>query len=73
VETILAAKALPASATRARFDPSGAVMELFAAGLCLLIVLPIGWLVVFGFTDRARNLTLANFVTLSGGIHPRNN
>ena len=39
-------------------------MALFAAGLCLLVVLPIAWLVVFAFTDRARNVTLANFVTL---------
>ncbi len=57
-------EALPAPATRSRLDLSGAVMALFAAGLCVLIVLPIGWLVVFGFTDRARNFTLANFVTL---------
>ena len=39
-------------------------MALFAAALCLLVVLPIAWLVVFAFTDRARNVTLANFVTL---------
>ena len=49
---------------RSRIDLSGAVMALFAAGLCLLVVLPIGWLVVFAFTDRARNFTLANFATL---------
>jgi iron(III) transport system permease protein len=58
---------LPAPATRAmrpRLDLSGAVMALFAAALCLLVVLPIAWLVVFAFTDRARNVTLANFVTL---------
>ena len=60
-------EALPRSAAatmRSRIDLSGAVMALFAAGLCLLVVLPIGWLVVFAFTDRARNFTLANFVTL---------
>ena len=59
--------ALPAPATRMarpRLDLSGAVMALFAAVLCLLVVLPIGWLVVFAFTDRARNVTLANFHTL---------
>ena len=39
-------------------------MVLFAAALCLLIVLPIAWLGVFAFTDRARNVTLANFHTL---------
>ncbi len=49
---------------RRRLDISGAVMALFAALLCLLIVLPIAWLVVFAFTDRARNVTLANFHTL---------
>ena len=60
-------EALPAPAmraSRARLDLSGLVMALFAAALCLLVVLPIAWLVVFAFTDRARNVTLANFVTL---------
>ena len=59
--------ALPAPiarTTRSRLDISGAAMALFAAVLCLLVVLPIGWLVVFAFTDRARNVTLANFATL---------
>jgi len=60
-------EALPAPLARAlrpRLDLSGAVMALFAAVLCLLVVLPIGWLVAFAFTDRARNVTLANFRTL---------
>ena len=60
-------EALPAPiarTTRSRLDISGAVMALFAAVLCLLVILPIGWLVVFAFTDRARNVTLANFHTL---------
>jgi iron(III) transport system permease protein len=48
----------------ARLDLSGAVMALFGAALCLLVGLPIGWLVVFAFTDRARHLTLANFQLL---------
>ena len=47
--------------SRARFDISGLAIGLFAALLCLLIILPIGWLVAFAFTDRARNPTLANF------------
>ena len=66
-EPIVAVEALPAAAeraTRSRLDLSGAVMALFAAGLCLLVVLPIAWLVVFAFTDRARNVTATNFVTL---------
>jgi iron(III) transport system permease protein len=48
----------------ARIDLSGVVMVLFAAGLCLLIILPMAWLAVFAFTDRARSPTLANFYTL---------
>jgi iron(III) transport system permease protein len=53
-----------ATVLRSRIDLSGAVIGLLAATLCLLIILPIGWLVVFAFTDRARNPTLANFHTL---------
>ena len=63
----MSVEALPAPLARAlrpRLDLSGAVMALFAAVLCLLVVLPIGWLVVFAFTDRARTFTLANFQTL---------
>jgi iron(III) transport system permease protein len=48
----------------ARLDLSGVVMVLFAAALCVLIILPMAWLAVFAFTDRARNATLANFYTL---------
>jgi len=58
----LAASALPGA--RARLDLSGAVMALFAAILALLIILPLAWLVVFAFSDRARNPTLANFQLL---------
>src|SRR5262245_38033049 len=49
---------------RRRLDLSGAVLALFAAILALLIILPLGWLVVFAFSDRARNPTLANFQLL---------
>ena len=62
VETLQAPTA--ARVVRSRIDLSGAVMALLAAALCLLVILPIGWLVVFAFTDRARNPTLANFHTL---------
>ncbi|HEU0159747.1 MAG TPA: iron ABC transporter permease [Hyphomicrobiaceae bacterium] len=58
----LAASALPE--VRARLDLSGAVMALFAGILALLIILPLAWLVVFAFSDRARNPTLANFQLL---------
>jgi iron(III) transport system permease protein len=47
-----------------RIDTSGAVLAAFAAVLCLLIVLPIAWLLVFAFTDRAGQATLANFATI---------
>jgi iron(III) transport system permease protein len=60
----LTAEALKGQAARTpsrRFDISGAVMGVFAAILCLLIVLPIAWLLVFAFTDRAGDVTLANF------------
>jgi len=39
-------------------------MALFASLLCLLIVLPIGWLIYFAFTDRSGNPTLNNFYIL---------
>jgi iron(III) transport system permease protein len=45
---------------RARLDLSGPVIGALALGLCVLIVLPIGWLVVFAFSGRA-GPTLANF------------
>jgi iron(III) transport system permease protein len=62
VETLQAPAAT--GVVRSRIDLSGGVMALLAAALCLLVILPIGWLVVFAFTDRARNPTLANFHTL---------
>jgi iron(III) transport system permease protein len=61
VDTLSAPALRPA---RARFDLSGGVMALFAAVLALLIVLPVGWIAVFAFTDRTRAPTLANFRTL---------
>ena len=56
--------ASPLASARRRLDLSGAVMALFAAILALLIILPLAWLVVFAFTDRARQPTLANFQLL---------
>ena len=53
--------ASPLSSARRRLDLSGGVLVLFAAILALLIILPLAWLVVFAFSDRARNPTLANF------------
>ena len=46
------------------FDLSKPVLYGFAAVLCLLIVLPMSWLVYYSFTDKDGALTLQNFVTL---------
>jgi len=54
----VAPRALP---WRARRDLSGAILAVFALALCLLVLLPIGWLVVFAFTGRGGRFTLANF------------
>ena len=49
---------------RSRIDLTRPVLWLFAACLVLLIVLPMSWLAVFAFTDKARHVTLQNFITL---------
>ena len=46
---------------RFRVDPSWLVLLMFAALLCVLVVLPVAWLVFFSFSDRAGGLTLDNF------------
>ena len=58
--------ALPAHTERRGFgiDLSIPVLLLFAAVLCLLIVLPLGWLAAFAFTDKTGAFTLANFRSL---------
>src|SRR5215471_7816715 len=58
--------ALPANAERRRFglDVSKPVLYLFAAVLCVLIVLPLSWLIVFSVTDQKGALTLGNFYRL---------
>jgi iron(III) transport system permease protein len=60
-DTLLAS---PAHSVRVRLDGSGVVMALFAAILAVLILLPLAWIAVFAFSDRARNPTLANFYAL---------
>src|SRR5258705_3626511 len=50
--------------TRGKLDWTKPVLWLFAACLVVLIVLPLSWLAVFSVTDKARHLTLQNFVTL---------
>src|SRR5262249_45134650 len=55
--------AIPAETTpRPRgIDLSWPILIAFAVILCLLIVLPMSWLVYFSVTDRAGALTLENF------------
>src|SRR3982075_4408406 len=51
-------------ATKGKIDWTKPVLALFAAFLILLIVLPLSWLAGYSVTDKARHLTLQNFVTL---------
>src|SRR5882757_1165273 len=47
-----------------RIDLSWPVLILFAAVLCVLIVLPMSWLFYYSFVDRTGAFTLGNFETL---------
>ena len=47
-----------------RIDWTKPVLWLFAAVMIALIVLPLSWLMLYAFTDKARHPTLQNFVTL---------
>jgi iron(III) transport system permease protein len=49
---------------RARLDFSGLLFALLALLLCALVLLPLGWLVWFGITDKNGAPTLRNFTTL---------
>jgi iron(III) transport system permease protein len=53
-----------AETARSRIDLTKPVLWLFAAVLVVLIALPLSWLMVFSFTDKARHFTLQNFATL---------
>ena len=57
--------ALPAHAER-RFgiDLSRPVLYSFAAILCVLIILPISWLLLYSLTDANGSFTLGNFYRL---------
>ena len=46
------------------FDFTKLVLYGFAVALCLLIVLPMSWLIYYGFTDKNGAFSLQNFVTL---------
>jgi iron(III) transport system permease protein len=58
--------ALPAQAAQPahRIDLSRPILILFAALLCVLIVLPISWLIYFSLIDRGGAFTLENFAKL---------
>src|SRR3954469_10429327 len=49
---------------KSRIDWTKPVLWLFAAFMIVLIVLPMSWLAVFAFTDKARSPTLQKVVTL---------
>jgi iron(III) transport system permease protein len=46
------------------FDFTKLVLYGFALALCLLIVLPMSWLIYYSFTDKNGAFSLLNFVTL---------
>jgi iron(III) transport system permease protein len=60
------ALAIPAPSPRLpfRFDLSWPILIGFAAVLCMLILMPLSWLVYYSFHDRAGGFTLANFAQL---------
>src|SRR6201991_2097743 len=49
---------------KSRIDWTQPVLWLFALILAALILLPMSWLAIYSFTDKARHPTLQNFVTL---------
>ena len=58
--------ALPTVPARKKFriDISRPVLYGFAAVLCVLILLPLSWLILYSFTDAKGSLTLSNFYRL---------
>src|SRR5947209_3509627 len=49
---------------KTKIDWTKPVLWLFAAVMIVLIVLPMSWLAIYAFTDKASHPTLQNFVTL---------
>src|SRR6201990_1015463 len=49
---------------KAKIDWTKPVLWLFAAIMIVLIALPLSWLAIYSFTDKANHVTLQNFVTL---------
>src|SRR5213083_53451 len=58
--------ALPALGTprKHKIDLSWPILILFAALLCVLIILPMSWLIYYSLVDRSGAFTLNNFKTL---------
>jgi iron(III) transport system permease protein len=56
--------ATPRMTRAVRFDASRPVMLGFAAILCVLVVLPLWWLLVYSVSDRAGGFTISNFERL---------
>jgi iron(III) transport system permease protein len=54
-----------AAPRRARLDTSLPVFAVLALVLCVLVLLPLGWLLWYGLTDKAGAPTLANFARLA--------
>src|SRR6266446_10732938 len=52
------------TAPKTRVDWTKPVLSLVAFCMVVLIALPLSWLAVYAFTDKARHPTLQNFVTL---------
>jgi iron(III) transport system permease protein len=55
----------PARRCAVRFDASLPVLLAFSAALCLLMALPLSWLVYYSFRDRAGGFTIGNFLELA--------
>jgi iron(III) transport system permease protein len=53
-----------AAAPKAKIDWTKPVLSLVALCMVVLIALPMSWLAIYAFTDKARHPTLQNFVTL---------
>src|SRR6267154_902109 len=52
------------AAPKAKIDWTKPVLSLVAFCMVVLIALPMSWLAIYAFTDKARHPTLQNFVTL---------
>src|SRR3978361_2485463 len=52
------------AAPKTRIDWTKPVLSLVAFCMVVLIALPLSWLAVYAFTDKARHPTLQNFITL---------